>query len=133
MRVLAGAAGACRRALIRRVAAAAAEALLRRHHRALTRFDSGSELSTLNADPSPRAGRIGPDGGRHRRGPLRRGASGGLVDPTLLAELEEAGYARTRAGSEPAPLSDALRAAPLRRPAAPQPGARWRGRSSVSG
>ena len=46
--------------------------------------------------------------------------SGGLVDPTLLGPLEAAGYVRSRAGSEPAALADALAAAPPRR-ARPSP------------
>lgn len=108
------------------IASAAAEALLRRHHRALSRFDVHSELSLLNADPAK----------ERRLSELTAAAiaaalwaaerSGGLVDPTLLGALERAGYARSRVGAEPAPLREALRSAPARRPAAPSPGAPWR-------
>jgi thiamine biosynthesis lipoprotein len=49
-----------------------------------------------------------------------------LVDPTLVGALEAAGYARSRAGVEPAKLADALAAAPPRQPASPHPRAPWR-------
>jgi thiamine biosynthesis lipoprotein len=52
--------------------------------------------------------------------------SGGLVDPTLLDGLEDAGYRASRAGCAPADLRHALACAPPRRPAAAHPGARWR-------
>jgi len=45
--------------------------------------------------------------------------TGGLVDCTLFDEVVEAGYAESRAGQEPAPLREALRAAPRRAPARP--------------
>ena len=92
----------------------------------LTRFDPGSELSRLNADP----------GVAHRSSGLLRTAvaaalwaaeaSDGLVDPTLLPELERAGYARSRTGVAQAPLTDALASAPDPAPAAASPAARWR-------
>jgi thiamine biosynthesis lipoprotein len=52
--------------------------------------------------------------------------SGGLVDPTLLDEIETAGYAESRDTSVPASLAAALAAAPPRRAAAPREAARWR-------
>ena len=52
--------------------------------------------------------------------------SGGLVDPTLVGELEQLGYAGSRDGIAPATLAAALAAAPPRRPAQPNPGSRWR-------
>jgi thiamine biosynthesis lipoprotein len=52
--------------------------------------------------------------------------SGGLVDPTLADEIEAAGYVASRAGVEGAPLAEALKEAPPRRPASPKPEARWR-------
>ena len=48
------------------------------------------------------------------------------MDATVLDSLEHAGYADSRDGASPAPLVDALAAAPARRPAAPCPSARWR-------
>jgi thiamine biosynthesis lipoprotein len=50
--------------------------------------------------------------------------SGGLVDPTLLAEIEDAGYVASWSGS-PVSVGEALAAAPPRRPAAPKPGSPW--------
>lgn len=108
------------------LASAAAEALLRRHHRALTRFDAHSELSLVNADPTP-ARRVSELTAAAIAAALWAAErSGGLVDPTLLGPLEHAGYAHSRAGAEPAPLRDALRSAPARRPAAPAPDEPWR-------
>jgi len=87
----------------------------------LTRFRPDSELSRLNADPRPAV----------PASPLVRQLasavrwagtrSGGLVDGTLLEGLEEQGYVTTLAGREPAPLADALAAAPPRRAARPHP------------
>ena len=90
----------------------------------LTRFNAASELSALNADPRP----VVPASPllRHAVAAALLGArrTGGLFDPTLLGALEDAGYATSRVGVEPAPLHDALRAAPARRPATA--GTRWR-------
>lgn len=93
---------------------------------ALSRFDPASELSALNRDRRERV----------PVSPLLRQAvtaslwaaerSGGLVDPTLVDEIERAGYASSRVGVRPASLRAALAAAPERRPAAPDPAARWR-------
>jgi thiamine biosynthesis lipoprotein len=52
--------------------------------------------------------------------------SGGLVDPTLVGELERAGYASSLADAAPASLEQALLAAPARRPAQPNGASRWR-------
>ena len=92
----------------------------------LSRFRADSELCALNADLRARV----------PASPLLRAAvsaalwaaerSGGLIDPTLLGALERAGYERTRDGERPEPLAAALARAPARRPAAPDPAARWR-------
>ena len=92
----------------------------------LSRFRPESELCALNADPRDEV----------PASPLLRDAveagiraaerTGGLVDPTLLTELEDCGYASSREGKEPAHLITALALAPARRPAAPNPQARWR-------
>ena len=65
--------------------------------RRLSRFDAGSDLARLNADPRVRV----------PAAPMLRAAvaaalrsasmSGGLVDPTLLGPLRRAGYADSRA------------------------------------
>lgn len=100
-------------------------AFLVAYERRLTRFDPASELCALNRS-------------RHEAVPasslLRRAVSaalwaaersGGLVDPTLLPALRAAGYDRSRRAPELS-LADALRDAPRRRTAAPDPAGRWR-------
>jgi thiamine biosynthesis lipoprotein len=92
----------------------------------LSRFRNDSELAALNRDPR----------GAVPATPLLRAAvraglwaaqfSEGLVDPTLLRSLERIGYARSLDGATPASLSEALAQAPQRRPARPDPAARWR-------
>jgi FAD:protein FMN transferase len=114
------------------LAVAAAEAVLRHHHRTLTRFDPASELSRLNRDPAPV--RVVSDLTARAVAAALWAAecSGGLVDPTLLGALEQAGYARSRRDAVPASLLEALRAAPRRRPAAGSRAEPWR-RVSLSG
>jgi len=101
--------------------AAAVRAALADADRRLTRFDPGSELSRLNADPReavPASALVA----RLARAALWAGkASGGLVDATLAGEIEAAGYAASRTGLAPAPLADALAAAPTRLLARPRP------------
>ena len=92
----------------------------------LSRFRADSELSTLNRDPSP----VVP-ASRLLRAAVRAGIwaaerSGGLVDPTLLGALERAGYTTSLADHQPAPLREALAAAPPRRPARAHPAQLWR-------
>jgi thiamine biosynthesis lipoprotein len=90
-------------------------------HRRLSRFDPGSELSRLNRDPR----RVVPASPLLRKvvaAALTAGLrSGGLVDATLVGEIEAAGYVESRdfddgpdAGVTPPP-----------RPAAPNPRAGW--------
>jgi FAD:protein FMN transferase len=92
-------------------------------HERFTRFDPGSELSRLNADPrevvpvSDAMARLAEAVVTAAR------LTGGLVDGTLLREVEAAGY-RTDLGS-PLPLDGALELAPPRRPAGPSPDRRW--------
>jgi FAD:protein FMN transferase len=93
-------------------------------HDQFSRFDPGSELSRLNADP--RAA-VPVSFMLARLAQTAVGAAeitGGLVDATLLSELENAGY-RDELG-EPVPLAEALRLAPPRSRAAGRPGAPWR-------
>ena len=94
--------------------------------RRLSRFDPNSDLSRLNADPRACVPAT----------PLLRAAaaaalhaaamSAGLVDPTLLRPVCGVGYRRSRAHVTAGSLSQALAAAPARRPARPDPAARWR-------
>ena len=102
--------------------AAAARAEVEACHAALSRFEPGSELSRLNADP----------GAVVRASPRLRGAiraalwaatrSGGLADPCLLDAVLAAGYRRSLAGAAPA---RAVPAGPVV-PARPHPAAAWR-------
>jgi thiamine biosynthesis lipoprotein len=109
----AGAAGSASAAV-----AMARDALLRWHDR-FTRFAPGSELSALNADPRE-AVPVSPLMGRLVEAVVMAGErSGGLVDGTLLRELEDAGYRRDL--TTPLPLGLALRLAPRRRAAGPNP------------
>jgi thiamine biosynthesis lipoprotein len=107
-------------------AAAAARRRLEAIDAGLSRFRPDSDLARLNADPR----RSVP------ASPLLRVAvraalwaaerSGGLVDPTLLDEIERAGYRRSLTGVARADLADALGGAPPRAPARPRRGRRWR-------
>ncbi len=93
----------------------------------LSRFKPDSELTRLNADGRERV----PASELMRRaveaGVFAAERSGGLVDPTLVGEIEAAGYVASRAGMAGLPLSEALADAPGRRPASPRPEQRWRG------
>jgi thiamine biosynthesis lipoprotein len=94
----------------------------------LSRFKPDSELCALNDDPRERV----PASELMRRaiaaGIAAAERSGGLVDPTLVGEIEHAGYVASRAGmAGDVPLGEALAGAPARRPARPNPAERWRG------
>jgi FAD:protein FMN transferase len=99
-------------------AAGARRALLSWHER-FTRFDPGSELSRFNADPrdevpvSPLMARLAA------AARWAAEASGGLVDATLIGDLERAGYADDLPTS--LDLREALARAPARAPARPAP------------
>jgi thiamine biosynthesis lipoprotein len=101
------------------------EFFLRLLHRKLTRFEADSELCALNEDRreccsvSPTLA-VAVDAAlwaAHR--------SGGLVDPTLLGELEHAGYVTSRANLPAESIADALATAPEREPAAARANSRW--------
>lgn len=106
-------------------ATARARRRLEAWHRQFSRFETSSELSILNHDPRQTV----PVSAMMQRfveaAITGAAATGGLVDPTLVTELEEAGYAG-QLGSEPVPLRDALRLAGPRRPARPHAQGRWR-------
>jgi FAD:protein FMN transferase len=94
-------------------------------HARFSRFRSDSELSRLNADPravvpvSPLLRRVLEAGVRAARD------TRGLVDPTLVTEIEQAGYDSHLAGTG-LPLTAALALAPPRAPAGPSPSSSWR-------
>jgi thiamine biosynthesis lipoprotein len=104
-----------------RSAARRARETLLEAHQALSRFDPESELSRLNADPRDEV----PASELLRRvvaAALTAGLrSGGLVDATLVDEIEAAGYAASR------DFGPALEngASPPPRPAAASPRAGW--------
>jgi FAD:protein FMN transferase len=103
---------------------ATARRLLLEWHDAFSRFIPTSELSRLNADPRPEVP-VSILMGRFVEAVAGAAEqTGGLVDGTLLREIEAAGY-RTDLG-RPLPLPLALRLAPRRRPARPSREASWR-------
>jgi FAD:protein FMN transferase len=93
---------------------------------ALSRFKPDSELCALNDDPRERVPASELLRNAVKAGLAAAERSGGLVDPTLVGEIESAGYVASRAGVPGAPLGAALAEAPPRRPARPNPEARWR-------
>lgn len=101
-----------------------AERSLHEWHARFTRFDADSELSLLNADDRDEvpAGPLMLRLAAAIRDAARR--TNGLVDSTLVGELEAAGYRGDLGRS--LPLTVALRLAPARRPAGPSPVSRWR-------
>jgi FAD:protein FMN transferase len=107
-------------------AAERARAFVHEFDAALSRFKPGSELCALNADSRERV----PASPLLRRavagGIAAAERSDGLVDPTLVGEIESAGYRDSRAGLAGVPLAEALAAAPARHPARPNPESRWR-------
>jgi FAD:protein FMN transferase len=107
------------------LAALELEAFFRSFHRRLTRFDDGSDLAALNSSPDEtiRVSRLVALAVRAALWAAE--SSGGLVDPTLVSEIESIGYAQSLVGSEPAPLSSALASAPPRQPALPKVDPGW--------
>jgi thiamine biosynthesis lipoprotein len=95
-------------------------------HEQFTRFDPGSELSRLNRDPRETVP-VTPAMARFVEAALTVARmTGGLVDPTLLGDLDRAGY-REHFDRDPVPLPTALALAPpLRTPAGPSKAAAWR-------
>jgi FAD:protein FMN transferase len=118
-------------------AVASAKRSLLEWHGRFSRFEPGSELSRLNGDPraqvpvSPLLRRIVELAVRAAQ------ETGGLVDPTLVDEIEAAGYdhdlgqltGQGPASGSPAvvatPLARALALAPQRAAGAPDPSARY--------
>jgi thiamine biosynthesis lipoprotein len=107
-----------------REAALQARRSLQGWHARFSRFRPDSELSRLNDDPrnevavSPLLARL------IAATRMAAGLSDGLVDATLVGEIEDAGYEGDL--GEPLPLSVALALAPERRPAQASVDAAWR-------
>ena len=94
--------------------------------RRLSRFDAGSDLSRLNADPRPTV-----PAARLLRSAVTvalRAASlsAGLVDPTLVEALRRAGYGESRADHAPASLMRSAARCATTAPGSARPGRRWR-------
>lgn len=106
-------------------AAARVRRRLEHWHQQFSRFEPDSELSTLNRDPRATVP-VSPVMARFVEAALTAAAmTEGLVDPTLVDELEAAGYAASATfGRQPdaAPLQEG----PVGAPAGPDPEARWR-------
>jgi thiamine biosynthesis lipoprotein len=104
-------------------AAAAARARLLGWHADFTRFEPGSELSRLNADARPQVP-VSAVMARFAEAVVTAAqATGGLVDATLLDDLEDAGYDGDLAA--PLPVKIALRLTRRRNPATADPWPRW--------
>jgi len=107
-------------------AAEQAREYIERFDARLSRFRPDSELCALNADPREAVPASALLRSAVAAGLWAAERSGGLVDPTLLGAIEDAGYRESRRGVAPAPLGKALASAPSRRPAGPNHVARWR-------
>jgi thiamine biosynthesis lipoprotein len=93
-------------------------------HERFTRFEPTSELMLLNQDPRWEVP-VSPLMARFVDAVLNAAElTEGLVDATLLTELQDAGYRDDLPGG--VSLRKALRLAPPRKPARPSPAARWR-------
>jgi thiamine biosynthesis lipoprotein len=92
----------------------------------LSRFRPDSELCALNADS-----RRAVEASALLRAAVLAGVwaaqrTGGLVDPTLVSEIEAIGYVASHDRVAPASLRDALAIAPPPRPAHAHPSETWR-------
>jgi thiamine biosynthesis lipoprotein len=110
--------------MVARHAARIARQKLEQWHVRFSRFIGDSELSRLNADARDTVP-VSALMARFAQAVIDAGSlSGGLVDGTLLDQIETAGYARDL--GEPLALAVALELAPERRPACAPAIAGWR-------
>ncbi len=94
-------------------------------HDQFSRFAPDSELARFNDDPAETVP-VSPMMRRVVEAAIRAAqATDGLVDPTLLDEIERAGY-DAHFDQPGLPLLEALAQAPARRPARPSPRESWR-------
>ncbi|MGZ4200902.1 MAG: FAD:protein FMN transferase [Thermoleophilaceae bacterium] len=97
---------------------------LREWHGRFSRFEPASELTLLNQDPRQRVP-VTRTMARLAQAVVDSASStGGLVDATLVWEIELAGYASEL--GPPLALDEALRLAPPRTAGSPSPFERWR-------
>lgn len=94
--------------------------------RRLSRFRPESELSALNQDPREEVPASDLMRTAVKAGIWAARRTEGLVDPTLIEEVEAAGYRKSRAGMSGVPVMESLAAAPARRAARPSATGRWR-------
>jgi FAD:protein FMN transferase len=92
-------------------------------HGRFSRFLPDSELVRLNRDPRQTVPVSGLMARLGQAVVVAGGLTGGLVDGTLVEQIERAGYVRDL--REPLPLSIALELAPPRKPAAPAGAGAW--------
>jgi thiamine biosynthesis lipoprotein len=97
---------------------------LEQWHARFSRFLDDSELCRLNGDPRETVPVSAPMARLAQAVVYAGSLSGGLVDGTLLDQIEAAGYVRDL--RHPLPLATALELAPARKPAAAPLIARWR-------
>ncbi len=100
---------------------------IRDFDRRLSRFKPDSELAAMNRDPGTEIPASGLLRTAVKAGLWAARQSGGLVDPTLVDEIEAAGYRESRAGMSGVPAPEALADAPDRQSAAPGGSRRWEG------
>jgi thiamine biosynthesis lipoprotein len=94
----------------------------------LSRFRPDSELCSLNADQRESVPASALLRAAVAAGVWAAHQTGGLVDPTLVDQIERAGYVGSRdaGGVDSQSLAEAFRSAPPRRPASPSSTAGWR-------
>jgi thiamine biosynthesis lipoprotein len=94
-------------------------------HDQFSRFKPASELASLNRDPRDRVP-VSPIMARFVQAVVDiAGLTGGLVDGTMLGQIEEAGYKADHLRASLA-LPLALALAPTRQPGGPHPAGPWR-------
>jgi thiamine biosynthesis lipoprotein len=95
-------------------------------HDRLSRFIPESELNRLNRDPRAAVPATPMLRSLAAAVAIAGANSGGLVDATLLGEIESAGYRESLGDDAAIPLPLALAGRNGRTPASPHPAARWR-------
>lgn len=90
------------------LAAETVREFIERFDRTLSRFREDSELTTFNADPRQTVPASGLLRTLVRAGLWAAEKTDGLVDPTLQAEIERAGYTESRAGAEGLSIGEIL-------------------------
>jgi FAD:protein FMN transferase len=91
----------------------------------LSRFVPESDLCALNDDPRAEVPASGLLRAAVSAGLWAAERSDGLIDSTLVGALERTGYTSSLDGRRPPSLTEALAAAPERRPARANPRSRW--------